>query len=134
MPARRRQKGSRLPSEEPCEPSRCSGRNDQENLLSNGDYDPTFETGETGEAMKAALDKQTWDAVIADNTMPSFSATAALTLFKERGLDLPFIIVSGTIGEDTAVEAMKAGTHDYLMIDNFRQLVAAVERELKGKR
>ena len=99
--------------------------------LRHGGYEPTFERVETAEAMRNALDKQTWDIIIADYTMPGFSAIAALTLFKESGLDLPFIIVSGTIGEDTAVEAMKAGAHDYLMKGNLRRLVPAIKRELK---
>src|SRR4030042_5935520 len=99
--------------------------------LRHGGYEPTFERVETAEAMRNALDKQTWDIVIADYTMPGFSAIAALTLFKESGIDLPFIIVSGTIGEETAVEAMKAGAYDYLMKGNLKRLVPALKRELK---
>ncbi len=94
-------------------------------------YDPISERVDTPVAMNAALDKQLWDIVIADYTMPSFSAPDALKLLKERGLDLPFIIVSGTIGEDIAVAAMKAGAHDYLMKGKLARLVPAVERELR---
>ena len=99
--------------------------------LRRGSYDPTFERVDTPAAMKAALDKQTWDIVISDHNMPHFSSLAALTLLKENGLDLPFIIVSGNIGEDIAVAAMKAGAHDYIMKDNLARLNPALERELR---
>ncbi len=82
--------------------------------LKRGGYDPTYERVETREAMAQALEKQAWDIVLADYAMPHFSGLAALVLFKEMGLDLPFIIVSGTIGEEFAVELMKAGAHDRL--------------------
>src|SRR4028119_2237363 len=96
-----------------------------------GGYDLISQRVDTSTAMNAALDKQQWDVVIADYSMPSFSAPEALKLLKERGLDLPFIIVSGTIGEDIAVAAMKAGAHDYLMKGKLARLVPAVERECK---
>src|SRR5207237_5284372 len=92
-------------------------------------YDPEVKRVFTPGAMNAALREQTWDLVITDWSMPQFSAPAALELLKSMELDLPFIIVSGTIGEDIAVAAMKAGAHDYLMKDNFTRLVAAIERE-----
>lgn len=94
-------------------------------------YEPISERVDTAAAMNAALDRQRWDVVIADYTLPSFSAPAALELLKKRGLDLPFIIVSGTIGEDIAVAAMKAGAHDYLMKGKLTRLVPAVERECR---
>ncbi|HEY9710048.1 MAG TPA: response regulator, partial [Oculatellaceae cyanobacterium] len=68
--------------------------------LESGGYDLIYERVDTPAAMNAALDKQQWDIVVADYTLPSFSAPAALNLLKERGIDLPFIIVSGTIGEE----------------------------------
>lgn len=98
--------------------------------LRRGGYDPAFERVETAEAMAAALDRQSWDVVISDYAMPHFSARAALALLKKRELDLPFIVVSGAIGEDVAVLAMKAGAHDYVMKGNLTRLDAAVEREL----
>jgi signal transduction histidine kinase/FixJ family two-component response regulator len=98
--------------------------------LRHGGYDPTFERVDTPEAFIAALARQTWDVVIADYSMPHFSGLGALTLLKESGLDLPFIIVSGAIGEDIAVSAMKAGAHDYVMKDNLARLGPAVRREL----
>ncbi|NLX03783.1 MAG: PAS domain-containing protein [Phycisphaerae bacterium] len=89
---------------------------------------------ETAEAMHRALDEREWDAVIADYSLPRFSAPKALALMRERGLDLPFIIVSGAIGEETAVEAMRAGAHDYIMKHNLTRLAPAVERELREAR
>jgi len=100
------------------------------NELERGGYDTTFERVETAEAMTAALEKQEWDIIISDYRMPRFSGPAALALFKETGLDLPFIVVSGTVGEETAVATMKAGAHDYLMKDRLTRLVPAIEREL----
>jgi two-component system, cell cycle sensor histidine kinase and response regulator CckA len=86
---------------------------------------------ETAAEMQAALDRQTWDIVIADYTLPRFSAPAALELLQHQQQDLPFIIVSGTIGEEAAVAAMRAGAHDYLLKDNLVRLVPAVARELR---
>jgi PAS domain S-box-containing protein len=99
-------------------------------LRRNG-YDPAFARVETPGAMKESLANRAWDVVIADYSMPHFSAPAALTLLQEMGIDLPFIVVSGTIGEETAVETMKAGAHDYLMKGNLTRLVPALERELR---
>jgi PAS domain S-box-containing protein len=81
--------------------------------------------------MEAALEKRDWDLVISDHSMPSFSSSAALEILQRKGLDLPFIIVSGQIGEDAAVAAMKAGAHDYIMKDNLARLNTAIERELR---
>jgi PAS domain S-box-containing protein len=86
---------------------------------------------ETPEQMQAALDRQAWDIVIADYTLPTFNALEALKLVQAQQRDLPFIIVSGTIGEETAVAAMKAGAHDYITKGNLARLVPAVERELR---
>jgi two-component system cell cycle sensor histidine kinase/response regulator CckA len=96
-----------------------------------GGCDLTYERVETAEDMKAALESGAWDVVISDYSMPHFSAPAALRVLNETGLDLPFIIVSGTVGEDVAVEAMKAGAHDYLLKGNLTRLVPAVRREIE---
>lgn len=96
-----------------------------------GGYDVAWERVETAEAMRSALRARAWDLVIADYTLPTFSAPAALALLQESGLDLPFIIVSGTIGEKAAVEAMKAGAHDYLLKGSLQRLIPAIERELE---
>lgn len=101
------------------------------NVLKKGGYDPVYERVETRAAMEAALKSKTWDVILSDYNMPEFSAPEALNLLQESGLDLPFIIVSGGIGEDTAVAAMKAGAHDYLMKGNLARLAPAVERELR---
>jgi PAS domain S-box-containing protein len=100
--------------------------------LRRGGYEPIHERVDTAEAMEAALDEREWDLVIADHSMPSFSSSAALELLRGKGFaDLPFIIVSGQIGEQVAVEAMKAGAQDYLMKDNLARLNTAIERELR---
>jgi PAS domain S-box-containing protein len=100
-------------------------------VLRRAGYDLTFDRVDTAETMHAALDRQSWDIIIADYTLPAFNGLAALAMVKERGLDLPFILVSGSIGEDIAVTAMKSGAHDYIMKNNLGRLVPAVERELR---
>jgi signal transduction histidine kinase len=97
-------------------------------------YDITFERVEDAEAMSAALDREPWDVVISDWTVPSFGALPALKVTQERGLDLPFIIISGTIGEERAVEAMRAGAHDMVLKDRRARLIPAVEREVAEAR
>ena len=81
--------------------------------------------------LSQALAGETWDVVISDYNLPTFNALDALRLFQSRNLDIPFIIVSGGIGEETAVAAMRAGAHDYVMKDNLHRLAPAVERELR---
>lgn len=100
-------------------------------LLTKAGYIVAYERVETAEQMHAALKKQTWEIVISDFRMPELDGFGALELLQETGLDLPFIVVSGTMGEETAVEIMKAGAHDYVMKDNLPRLLPAVERELK---
>jgi two-component system cell cycle sensor histidine kinase/response regulator CckA len=90
-----------------------------------------LERVETAEAMRTALREKTWDLVISDWSMPKFTAPAALALLRSFGLDLPFIIVSGTIGEETAADAMRTGANDYVLKDKLGRLVPAVERELR---
>ena len=94
-------------------------------------YEPDFERVETRESMQEALGRREWDVVISDYVMPRFTGLDALATLKESGLDLPFLIVSGNIGEDIAVEAMKAGAHDYILKGNLKRLIPAVERELR---
>jgi signal transduction histidine kinase len=98
--------------------------------LRRGDYAPAIERVETESAMKAAL-ADPWDVVISDYSLPRFSGPAALSLLKATELDIPFIVVSGAIGEEVAVAAMKAGAHDYLMKGNLARLVPAIQRELR---
>ncbi|HXH63151.1 MAG TPA: PAS domain-containing protein, partial [Gemmatimonadales bacterium] len=99
--------------------------------LKRAGYDPLYRRVDTAPAMTEALRAETWDLVMGDYNMPHFSGPAALALVQEHGLDLPFIFVSGTIGEDVAVAAMKAGAHDYVMKGNLKRLVPAIERELR---
>ena len=86
---------------------------------------------DTAEEMKAKLDEKKWDVIFCDYGMPHFNSFEALTLVRGTGLDTPFIIVSGTIGEERAVEAMRAGANDYVLKGNLKRLLPAVKRELK---
>ncbi|OGP49498.1 MAG: hypothetical protein A2Y79_09340 [Deltaproteobacteria bacterium RBG_13_43_22] len=99
--------------------------------LEKGDYDPIPQRVETAEALKTALQEKTWDIILSDYHLPRFSGFQALRLFQETGIDIPFILVSGMIGEELAVEAMRAGAHDYIMKGNLARLVPAIERELR---
>ncbi len=99
--------------------------------LAHGGYEPRHQRVDNAEALGRALDSEEWDVVLGDFTMPSFSGTQALSLVRERGLDVPFIFVSGTMGEDLAVAAMKAGAQDYVVKGNLGRLVPAIERELR---
>ena len=99
--------------------------------LKRGGFDVEFESVCSEEALKAALRQQAWDIVIADHNMPGFDSMGALRIVNDHAVDLPVIIVSGSIGEDVAVAAMKSGAHDYIMKDNLARLVPAVERELR---
>lgn len=98
--------------------------------LSRAGYELISDRVDTAEAMKAALKTREWDVILCDYSMPHFNALQALELMKEIKLDIPFIIISGTIGEAAAVEGMRAGAHDYLMKDGLIRLVPAIEREL----
>ena len=99
--------------------------------LERGGFRPASEIVDTAEAMQAALEHKKWDLILADHAMPQFSAPEALDLVKKRAIDVPFIIVSGHIDEATAVAAMRAGAHDYVMKERLARLVPAVERELR---
>lgn len=99
--------------------------------LKRGGYEPAFERVELPEAMTAALATQQWDIIISDYRLPHFSGLLALKLLKDKGLDIPFILVSGIITEDEAIEAMEEGAQDYIMKDHLRRLLPAVTRELR---
>lgn len=94
-------------------------------------YEPISERIETAEAMRESLGRRKWDVVISDFIIPGFGGLEALSLFKEQNLDIPFIVVSGKIGEEVAVSAMKAGAADYVMKDNMGRVVPAIERALR---
>ncbi|HJV66581.1 MAG TPA: SpoIIE family protein phosphatase [Geomonas sp.] len=99
--------------------------------LRRGNYSPVFQRVESFEAMKSALGRQNWDLVISDYVLPDFGGLEALRLVRQSGLDLPFIVVSGKIAEDTAVSAMKEGACDYLIKGNISRLLPAIEREMQ---
>lgn len=101
--------------------------------LQKGGYDVSFERVDSHDAMSAALDRQSWDLIISDHSMPGFSGPEALKLAREKNSDAPFIFVSGTIGEDIAVSALKGGAQDYLMKGHLQRLLPAVERELRER-
>ena len=93
-------------------------------------YELTATRVDTPGALQAALAQGDWDLVLSDHSMPGFSAPAALRVLHDSGLDIPFIIVSGAIGEELAVSLMRAGAHDFVMKDRIGRLVPAIEREL----
>lgn len=93
-------------------------------------FEPVYRCVQTEQAMHSALNEETWDLVISDHDMPNFTAQKALSVFQESGLDVPFIIVSGVIGEEQAVADLKAGAHDFISKRNLARLAPAVTREL----
>lgn len=99
--------------------------------LRKGGYTIDYKRVETAESMAVLLKEDEWDIVLSDYVMPHFNGLDALMMLKESGHDVPFIIISGTIGEEIAVEAMKSGAHDYLMKDHLTRLIPAIERELR---
>ena len=99
--------------------------------LRRGGFAVGWERVTTEEGLRLALKQDKWDVILCDYTLPGFSGTRALQVVREVGSDLPFIFVSGTIGEDTAVAAMKAGAQDYVMKGNLARVAPAVDRELR---
>ncbi|MGH9680109.1 MAG: response regulator, partial [Candidatus Acidiferrales bacterium] len=102
--------------------------------LRRGGYDVAHERVDTPAALNSAIDNQKWDLVISDHSMPHFTGIDALRTLRSKGSQIPFIFVSGTIGEETAVSALKDGAQDYLMKTNLKRLVPAVQRELREAR
>jgi PAS domain S-box-containing protein len=99
--------------------------------LDAGGFDVDWKRVETANAMRRELRDRSWDLVVSDYSMPSFDAIGALAVLKESNQDLPFIVVSGTIGEDNAVEALKRGANDFLIKGKLARLLPAVDRELR---
>src|SRR5467141_292332 len=99
--------------------------------LRRGGYKTTHERVDTPAALHTALDNQKWDLVISDHSMPHFYGREALQLLRQKESEVPFIFVSGTMGEEAAVAALKNGAQDYLMKSNLKRLVSAVQRELR---
>ena len=94
-------------------------------------YDVTHLRVETAGEMERALDESEWDVILSDYSLPAFSGPAALGVLQAKGIDLPFIIVSGTIGEETAVSSLRAGAHDFLLKGHMARLGPAIDRELR---
>lgn len=103
-------------------------------LLERAGYEVRAARVEEAAEMRAALASERWDAIIADHKMAQFDAPGALRVLHEAGLDIPFIVVSGSIGEELAVSLMKSGAHDYLLKQNLARLAPAVEREIREAR
>jgi phosphoserine phosphatase RsbU/P len=99
--------------------------------LADSGYDPEFERVETAEAMRAALNDRSWDAIISDYVMPHFSGMEALAILRESGLVIPFILVFGKIDEATAAKAIQAGADDYFTKGDFKRLIPALEQQLR---
>ncbi len=100
-------------------------------LLRRGGYEPDHQRVQTADALERALGQGPWDVVLSDYAMPHFDGLRALRTLREHGSHLPFLIISGSIGEEIAVAAMRAGASDYLMKNNLTRLVPAIERELR---
>lgn len=99
--------------------------------LNRGGFVPDYQRVQTREDMRRALEEQPWELVLSDYSMPRFSAPEALAVLRSRDNELPFIIVSGTVGEETAVQAMRLGVNDYILKGKLGRLCAAIERELR---
>lgn len=99
--------------------------------LRRGGYEPQCERVDTASSLRAALEKHDWDVILSDYTMPHLDVRNALQVVQELGLDVPYIIVSGTIGEETAAEALRLGAHDFITKGRLARLVPAIEREVR---
>ncbi len=102
-----------------------------ERELRRGGYDPETRRVETAEGLASALMDTAWDIVVTDHNMPQFDSNEVIRIVRDSGLDIPIIVVSGSIGEDVAVETMKAGASDYIMKNNMMRLIPAIDRELR---
>jgi two-component sensor histidine kinase len=105
-----------------------------ERCLTRAGYDVRSACVTTAQDMRAALERQSWDIIIADYRLPEFDAPSALALLHESGRDIPFIVVSGAMGEELAVAIMRAGAQDYLLKSELARLAPAVEREIGDAR
>ncbi len=102
--------------------------------ISKEGFKPVFERVDTPESMETALNSKDWDIILSDYNMPNFSGLDALKIFKKKNLQIPFIIISGTIGEDLAIETIRKGASDYLMKDNLARLIPSIKRGLEETR
>ena len=102
-------------------------------LLRQG-FELEWERVETMATFRSALLGSTWDVVLCDWTMPTLTAKDAHATLRETGLDIPFIIVTGTIGEEKAADAMRSGVHDVVLKDRLARLAPAIEREIRDRK
>lgn len=100
-------------------------------VLGRNGFDPSIKQVETAEEMQIALNSGEWDAILCDHSLPRFDSTEALKIFEESNLEIPFIIISGTIDETLVAKAMRAGADDYLNKNNLVRLAPIIERELQ---
>jgi signal transduction histidine kinase len=98
--------------------------------LNKNGYSPVYQRVDSAEAMEQALKRANWEIILCDYVMPGFGGLEAIKLLHQKGLDIPLIIVSGNVGEDAAVEAMKTGAQDYVMKGNWKRLIPAIQREI----
>ena len=99
--------------------------------LTKGGYDCFYERVETASSMRKAIQEKQWDIILCDYIMPDFNAPSAIAVLKEANIDIPIIVVSGNIGEETAVECMRLGAQDYIMKGNLFRLCPVIARELE---
>jgi len=99
--------------------------------LKHGGFAPTMKRVDSASGLRRSFEEETWDIIICDYSLPGFSGFEALQIYKSSGLDIPFILLSGVVGEDIAAEAMVRGAHDYVMKDRKARLIPAIERELR---
>lgn len=104
------------------------------NELCRGGFEPSWKQVDSAETLTAALETESWDIVLADYCMPHFDGLSALRILREKNAETPFIVISGQIGEETAVEVMKAGAQDYVLKSSLTRLAAAVKREISEAR
>jgi len=102
--------------------------------LRHAGYEPDYRRVDNAEQMQRALHERDWQVVVSDYAMPGFSGLQALHMLRAHDKEIPFILVSGTVGEEIAVEAMRSGANDYIMKDNLTRLVPSIERELREAR
>ena len=99
--------------------------------LTRGGFDSTWKRIETADALREALETQAWELIVSNDSMPSFSALQAVEVLRQSGRDVPFIVISGTVSEQIAIDALKSGASDFMAKSNFARLVPAIERELR---
>ena len=100
-------------------------------MLRKAGYEVMYKRVETAEDMTAAFESESWDLILSDYSMPRFSVHAALQIYNAQGADIPFIVISGAIGEEKAIQLIKSGVHDYLLKGNMTRFISVVDRELR---